>query len=1160
MELILSIAILAILTSSIIVVLAYVNKVTSVKGKKLDAVNYAQEGVEAILSIKEEDFASLDPGAETKFYHLEVASDLWDLVEYPDENVPVENGLQRVITVQRVLFEGDPPTARILKVKVEVKWTQLEGAGNSIFIEKLISNWSKNLNAVNIQTDWCQSNFDSLSEVDIIGEQKARKISVNSDDVVVSTGMDLAAGSKTFAKFVQGQTTLSAPLYSAGYISKAIFNLNEKVYVATDSNKEEIVIYDVSETIQKEGIDAIGGIISDYTGDGTNGLLGVRYRTHKFTTVGNSTFNVTSAPENSKVEVLVVAGGGGGGMDMGGGGGGGGVLYNAAYPITNQPITVTVGAGGNGGPAAGTFGQPSSHQYTIPATKGQDSVFGSITAIGGGFGGSSYRNYTPGIAGGNGGSGGGASGYNDSTVMYNGGTGTAGQGFAGGYSNATYYSGGGGGAGGSGANSPSKPNGGPGVLNNILGVNYYWGGGGGGASYTMATGGDGGIGGGGGGAVGVTIGGVGLNSGSPGGGGSPVSQTNRPGGDGGANTGGGGGGGSHYNSNNKGGNGGSGIVVVRYVISEIDNSQPIENIVASGGVVTDSTGTDGIKYRTHKFSSAGTDTFNVSSAPANSKIEVYAWGGGGAGGTVGGWVYGAAGGAGGAARGTVDIVSGKSYAVVVGGGGGVNSYSAGALTCVPGGGACASWNNTGNTYGSGGGGYSGLFDTTVSQTNALILAGGGGGGASSRAGTGNVGGAGGGSIGEDGSSPYDSKTGYRGRGGSQTAAGIDASCDSANTTGGQGALQGGRSKVNSYGGAGGGGYWGGSGGGYSESNTMGGGGGGSGYYNPTYVSSAILTAGTGTTPGDSANTLRGTAGNAGGVATAGTAGTVIIRYPINTDTRGFSKVGFFNASGCDCKSPIDISVKSAAGTTTGYMLMEDSLVSFDATTPSLEESLPQLDQFSLPYIAKSFYIRGNYAFIGFEDNFENILLKVLDVSDPTNIQEVTGGEVVTLSSSITEIRDVFANADSSRVYLLTNNMDGVGEAEFIVLDSSNKAAMTVIDSYDTTGTSDFEPSVFSFVTNDIAVIGGSVSDPATMPILQIVEGLTLDDPISCNSIADSSYDSIYDIESKIGTYAGNTVTYLYLTTNDTKELKVLRGQYDGVSSNEDPNQKQIIRF
>ena len=312
----------------------------------------------------------------------------------------------------------------------------------------------------------------------------------------------------------------------------------------------------------------------------------------------------TSSLVTNSVQVLVVAGGGGGGMDMGGGGGGGGVVYNPSYTITSgSVINITVGNGGAGAPAAGTGGQPGGHQYTISASQGGNSVFGSITAIGGGYGGSSYFQYTPNNGyGGNGGSGGGASGYSDGNTGRSG-SGTSGQGYNGGSNGGQYYSGGGGGAGGAGSSGPNKPNGGPGLLFYFMSP-YYFGGGGGGSGYS-AIGGDGGIGGGGGGAVGTTYGGAGLNNGSPGGGGSINSQTNTPGGNAGANTGGGGGGGSHYNSNNKGGDGGSGIVIVRYYGSQ----------KATGGTVTSVDGNT-----IHTFTGSATMSFydNPSTNPITS--------------------------------------------------------------------------------------------------------------------------------------------------------------------------------------------------------------------------------------------------------------------------------------------------------------------------------------------------------------------------------------------------------------------------------------------------------------------------------------------------------------------------------------------------------------
>lgn len=297
------------------------------------------------------------------------------------------------------------------------------------------------------------------------------------------------------------------------------------------------------------------------------------YTIHTFLESGTFTPNFTGT-----VEVLVVAGGGGGGMDMGGGGGGGGVISNTAYAVTaGTPITVTVGLGGKGGPAATTgtspiFGQPATHQYLISATNGENSVFGTITAVGGGFGGSSVYSYTPNYGqAGSGGSGGGASGYNNNGTspgtLY--GYGTAGQGNNGGGCGTAYYSGGGGGAGSPGISGNNVPHGGDGVLNSILGPAYYWGAGGGGSAYSAGSGGNGGKGGGGGGAVGSggSGGTGGINPGKNGTAGSNNAWANVPGGDAGAHTGSGGGGGSHFNATNQGGAGGSGIVVVKYLSS-----------------------------------------------------------------------------------------------------------------------------------------------------------------------------------------------------------------------------------------------------------------------------------------------------------------------------------------------------------------------------------------------------------------------------------------------------------------------------------------------------------------------------------------------------------------------------------------------------------------
>lgn len=277
----------------------------------------------------------------------------------------------------------------------------------------------------------------------------------------------------------------------------------------------------------------------------------------------------------TQVDVLVVGGGGGGGAWVPGGGGAGGVVYREGYPVTpGSTIAYTVGVGGTGSYNPGGYsGMPN-------ASNGGQSVFGAITALGGGHGGS-WTSYPASSGGSGGGNGSGT----------NGGAGTAGQGFAGGRGAETsdngYLTGGGGGAGGPGelwkvagsgelttgawGTLGKSGDGGPGLAFNITGTLTYYGGGGGGGYHGNTTAvngrpGFGGIGGGGDGdGPNVDSGNVNPNNTSWLRGGStyPTGQN------GVANTGGGGGGGgSRGDANSRGGNGGSGVVIIRYTAND----------------------------------------------------------------------------------------------------------------------------------------------------------------------------------------------------------------------------------------------------------------------------------------------------------------------------------------------------------------------------------------------------------------------------------------------------------------------------------------------------------------------------------------------------------------------------------------------------------------
>lgn len=310
------------------------------------------------------------------------------------------------------------------------------------------------------------------------------------------------------------------------------------IYNLTAGTNGSITVFNSLGQQSNSYVLAVGSTSGIPTG-GTISVIG-NYRVHIFTSSGNFVVGASYVPAN--IDYLVVGGGGGGGNDIGGGGGAGGYLAASNQAIVSGTYTVTVGGGG------------------AAAVTGSNSFFYNNTAFGGGAGGSRTQ---AGAAGGSGG--GGATGGA-------GGAGTVGpprQGYNGGGSpNGSYYSGGGGGSAAVGVTGDgSRPDGGAGTLNTILGQNYYWAAGGGGSGYSTLAG-NGGIGGGGGGGGSGSQNGTnnnyyagtgGLNAYNPG----SAGGGNNTGGPAGANTGSGGGGGGYPNT--AAGTGGSGIVIIRYL-------------------------------------------------------------------------------------------------------------------------------------------------------------------------------------------------------------------------------------------------------------------------------------------------------------------------------------------------------------------------------------------------------------------------------------------------------------------------------------------------------------------------------------------------------------------------------------------------------------------
>ena len=374
-----------------------------------------------------------------------------------------------------------------------------------------------------------------------------------------------------------------------GATNNGVNDISNSIITTYDKNSTALAGGASQYTYQGEVAYAYNTVISA-TGTTAQQVSGnSNYYYYAFTTVGAGNSIVFS--KNVTCDILVVGGGGGGGMNAGAGGGAGGLIFLENINISYGTYEITVGAGGQGGKTA---------NVNTVAENGNNSIFGSYIAIGGGGGGNSG-----GSNGNSGGSGGGAG--NDGSGNRSGGAGTLGQGFKGGDGTipggAGRTGGGGGGAGGEGQASVSTSRAGDGGIGSNMSLTF-------GTSLGV----DGWFAGGGGGGVHSGTGGTGGNGG---GGSQNVSGI--------ANTGGGGGAGNGYNGVGK--DGGSGIVIIR-VPAIIQESGNITSNLASGGGGIGSSG-ETILVSSSQTQINGGSGFQVSIRKPN---EFFAGGGGANGG------------------------------------------------------------------------------------------------------------------------------------------------------------------------------------------------------------------------------------------------------------------------------------------------------------------------------------------------------------------------------------------------------------------------------------------------------------------------------------------------------------------------------------------------
>ena len=300
--------------------------------------------------------------------------------------------------------------------------------------------------------------------------------SLNVTDGITGNVTGNVTGDVTANQITVGDTFLKPQSVGIGTTTTA--GRNSGIGTATgeityNSDVKQLQVYNGSTGWSNLGggyIEASGGTVSEYQ-DGS-----VFYRAHEFANSGQ--FSVHNAPENAKIDYLLIGGGGSGGTSgpggrSGGGGGAGLLRYQTNQSISEGSYNITIGAGGVGS-ISNVIGYPgNASTLELGST--------TVTSPGGGAGGGGSSSVNR--RGGDGGSGGGgqtaAGGQGDGDAGGSNGSVSPDQGWGNNGEGST-NAGGGGGAGQVGGTGRDR-DGGDGLSYNITGITTYYAGGGGGA-------------------------------------------------------------------------------------------------------------------------------------------------------------------------------------------------------------------------------------------------------------------------------------------------------------------------------------------------------------------------------------------------------------------------------------------------------------------------------------------------------------------------------------------------------------------------------------------------------------------------------------------------------------------------------------------------------
>lgn len=225
-EILLAVAILALFSTAVIGSLVYARESTVSNGFKKRALLLAEEGLEAVRSIRDQSYDNLTDGN----YGLSVDSYHWVLSSLPE----TIDGFTREVSISEI----DPDSKKIV---VTISWETFLGRQKTLSLESILSNWRESVPLVpKWQTPRLTAKFD------ISGTNDAQRVFAVGDYVYVTR----ADGINDFS--IINVADDSAPTFASGLNltgqPKDVYVSGNYAYVASTEDTGELQIIDVSDS------------------------------------------------------------------------------------------------------------------------------------------------------------------------------------------------------------------------------------------------------------------------------------------------------------------------------------------------------------------------------------------------------------------------------------------------------------------------------------------------------------------------------------------------------------------------------------------------------------------------------------------------------------------------------------------------------------------------------------------------------------------------------------------------------------------------------------------------------------------------------------------------------------------------------------------------